>query len=90
VYVGDSGFDIVVNFTSGGNNFDVSGATTRNIFLHNPDGEKITKSAVLSGTFGIKYLVEDGVIDRAGIWRIHGQADDLISLIDIMEVHPVI
>ena len=55
-----------------------------------PDGTKITKTAVLSGTFGVKYLVEDDVIDKAGIWRIQGQADDLLSLIDVLEVHPVI
>lgn len=54
---------------------NLSGATTLNLIFKKPNGDIVTKAAVVitDGTDGgIKYTTVDGDLDVAGMWRMQG------------------
>lgn len=76
IFKNDIGAVIRLTVTSNGSSRDVSTATTRQIILKKPDGTIVTKTASLTtnGSDGrMQYVVESGVIDQAGAWKVQGR-----------------
>lgn len=69
---------LIVTITEGGAAKNISGADVKKIFLRNPDGVAILKTAEFTtdgknGKIEYKCTTED--LDMAGIWRIQGYVE---------------
>ncbi len=74
--VGDFGAEIVLVFWNCDQPRDISAALTREVIFTKPDDTVVPKPAlfVTGGLDGaIKYVIETGLIDQAGIWDIQGR-----------------
>jgi hypothetical protein len=97
LHVADSGAAIKATIKENNVAVDISTAlTTKRIIFKKPNsGIKLEKDATFftDGTDGIlQYLVESGVLDEAGTWRIQGfvvlDNGDFYSDIKTFKVHP--
>lgn len=68
VYVGDSGTEIILDCGT-----DISDATVREIVARKPTGQVVTWTAVASGTNGIKYTLQAGDLNQAGVWTLQAK-----------------
>lgn len=95
VHVGDYGTVITLTFYDDTTLVDISGATTKTVYLKKPNGSVLTKTGVFvtDGSDGkLKYTLVDGDIDMDGLWKIQGYiataSGQWYSDEKDMEVHP--
>lgn len=75
IHVGDIGTVFTATIKDGNTAVDLSGATTKQLKFHDPDGVLITKDAafVTGGSDGgIKYTTISGDLSKAGQWKLQG------------------
>lgn len=65
VYVGDYGTVVSINCGE-----DVSGATVAQLKVQKPGGTIVTWTATVYGTDYLRYTIQDGDLDEAGVWKI--------------------
>ena len=73
VHVADIGTLIEVTVMDGAQVVDISGCTTRQIYLQKPSGSVLQKTASLSGdgTDGkMRYVSQSGDFDQHGFWYV--------------------
>ena len=76
IFLGDFGtvFELEI-LDQDGSVVDVSGATTKEVVLENPNGKATSYAASFTtdGTDGkIEYTLKEGDVDKTGIWRVQG------------------
>jgi hypothetical protein len=79
IHVGD--VSTVFRFTvkDGASIVDISDLDTLQVIFRKPDGTTLTKTAtyVTDGTDGLmKYIIAEGDIDVAGMWRVQGRVSN--------------
>ena len=75
---GDIVADFIITVTDGGDNFDLSAATTTNFVVEKPDSSVVTWTASFDsdGTDGVlKYTTVSGDLDMVGIWSGRAMGD---------------
>ena len=73
IHIGDIGTELKIQIQDCGTIVDISAASQLSIMLKKPNGNTLTKSASLvnDGTDGLmQYVVESGVLDQSGSWKI--------------------
>lgn len=65
VYVGDYGTVISVDCGE-----DISTATVTELKVQKPGGDTVTWTASIYGTDYLRYIIQDGDLDEAGVWKV--------------------
>lgn len=73
----DKGSSLRVSVRNNGSMVNIGSASVLKIKLKEPSGTTITKTATLvSGPSGImEYVIESGVLDEQGTWKIQGYVE---------------
>lgn len=76
IHVSDVGSSIVLTFYDQDDTvIDISTASTKQIWISDPDGNKTEKSGTFytDGTDGkLMYTLQSGDIDETGLWKVQG------------------
>lgn len=76
IHEGDIGTKLLITVTDDGSIVDISGATTKDIFIKKPNGAILSRTGVLEtdGTDGkMYYITIAGDLDVAGNYKIQGR-----------------
>jgi hypothetical protein len=86
IVVDNWGGEVTATITQSGVAYPIDGFTTLELIFISPRGVSTTKTAVdgvefsTDGTDGIiSYIVEEGLLDVAGIWTLRGRVANLTS-----------
>jgi len=70
IYVGDVGTEILVDCVE-----DISQATKTELRVLKPDKTEVVWLAVIEGATKLKYIVQPGDIDQAGLWVVQAYVE---------------